>query len=751
MPSPLVIPGVQVKTLFEPSPVLPGATGILGVAGVADRGPIDPTPIGNMGEFLEIFGQASRFTMPEVRTALANGVSQVVVARLAAGTGAKASILLKDEEGEEVAILRARAEGTWGNQLSVRVTRVRPASGRGVKYVNVEVYYAGVLIESFNRLMMDEESADYFFDRINEGSRVLVALDPEFEDARPAPMAKTAFTSAAAAAATAKLKAGVGAIALTAKRTGRTGNRTGIAVRDAAGLLLVDAADAPSLDLRRRDDVAGAVTVTIVAPAQPATTSTMKVFIGGAEVSSDTFDTVDGLIAKLQNNSAVVAEKRGNTIPKPVLSAPLTRRTDIDVVTEGQETRTYQIAAAADIAAINDSAVQFGAANALPDTQSVRLAGGRGQGPALLLKAPDAADDAPPLLELTPAAETSSDVSVQIVGSNAGTTIDILVFRGADQIEALTALTMDPDDPRYIVHVLEESPNLRARDLFVRLRADTFPEEIGRPRALAGGLPPSVADYQDALDRLEMAEEVDLVIASIANQLDDAAVRQVQQAVVAHCTRMADVARNRIGLGSISLSENKDVKKMLEHVDDVRSNHFILSAPAGSEAAVAGLLGLQDYFQSPTFKTIASPDTQLVPYTDAQLTQLVPANIAVVTKKRKVGTIVVKGLLTSGRQINVQRTADVAVRRVKAIADKYIGLLNNDGTRNALRQQVFAMLLQMERDGAIVPSTDGSDPAFKVDVYSTQADFANGIVRIDIALRPVRAIDYVYATILVQN
>jgi hypothetical protein len=88
---------------------------------------------------------------------------------------------------------------------------------------------------------------------------------------------------------------------------------------------------------------------------------------------------------------------------------------------------------------------------------------------------------------------------------------------------------------------------------------------------------------------------------------------------------------------------------------------------------------------------------------------------------------------------------------VKAIADKYIGLLNDAGTRNALLQQIVAMFLQMQRDGAIVPSVDGKEPAFGVDVYSTQADFANGIVRIDIAVRPVRAIDYIYATILVQN
>jgi hypothetical protein len=35
-------------------------------------------------------------------------------------------------------------------------------------------------------------------------------------------------------------------------------------------------------------------------------------------------------------------------------------------------------------------------------------------------------------------------------------------------------------------------------------------------------------------------------------------------------------------------------------------------------------------------------------------------------------------------------------------------------------------------------------------VYSSQQDFAQGIVRVDLAVRPVRAIDYIYATVLVQ-
>jgi hypothetical protein len=237
----------------------------------------------------------------------------------------------------------------------------------------------------------------------------------------------------------------------------------------------------------------------------------------------------------------------------------------------------------------------------------------------------------------------------------------------------------------------------------------------------------------------------------VNGQLNDAGVVAVQQAVVAHCTKMADVARNRIGIGSVTASQSKSVPAMLDHADNVRSDYFVLTSPAGSEGAFAGLLGRQDYFQSPTFKTISAPDFPPGTYTDAQLTQLINGNVVTINMKHGLGIIVIKGLLTSGRQINVQRTANKAVRDVKAICDVYIGLLNNEGARNALKQQITAMFLQMQRDGAIVPSTDGLSPAFGVDVYATQADFAQGIVRVDVAMRPVRAIDYIYCTLFVKN
>jgi hypothetical protein len=764
MPSPLVIPGVQVRTLFEPSPVLPGATGVLGIVGVTDRGPLTPTPVGNMGELLEIFGPATRFTMPEARTALANGVAQIVVARTEPGADpTPASLTLKDDDGEEVVILRARAEGPWANRLGVRVTQVKAGTGGGIRYVNLEVQYDGVVIETFNRLVMDEDSPDYLYDRINEGSRVLVALDPAFDAALPAPTGTatpTKFLPNAAATAATKLLNGTTIIA-TAKRAGRAGNLSSVIVRKAEpGFVLLDnaAQPKPSVDIARKTGVTDALKIKVTETAATATDPkkwTLTITRNGSAQPSIDFTKVDDLIEALKTNALVTATKLGGKPLAPQAETDLEERVDIDIVTEGQETRHYSnLSTPAAIIGLTDPEVTLSATTNvapadLPDAGEYPLEGGQNQGPALPLLG---ATGQKPLLELRPASPDSTDLAVRIVPDKTTVAVvNLFVFRDSDIVESFFGLTMDPDDPNYIVGVLSGSATVRARDLFIRSRTQSLPAALPRPVKLDKGTPPLRTAYQDALVRLEAAEEVDLVIASVANQLGKAEAILVQGDVVAHCTNMADVARNRIGLGSITADENTDINLILDHADSVRSDHFILSAPAGSEAALAGLLGRQDYFQSPTFKTIAAPDTQLVPYSDAQLTQLVPASIAVVTKKRKVGVICVKGLLTSGRQINVQRTANKAVRDTKAIADKYIGLLNNDGTRNALRQQVIALFLQMERDGAIVPSTDGADPSFKVDVFSSTADFTNGIVRIDIALRPVRAIDYVYATLLVKN
>ena len=130
--------------------------------------------------------------------------------------------------------------------------------------------------------------------------------------------------------------------------------------------------------------------------------------------------------------------------------------------------------------------------------------------------------------------------------------------------------------------------------------------------------------------------------------------------------------------------------------------------------------------------------------------QLLNAGIMPVKAMRGRGIVVVKGITTSKEQISVVRTTDHAVRLVKSIGDQFIGTLNNASGRGALKEKLTSVLMRMEMDGALVPSTDGTEPAFIIDVYSTQLDFAQGIVRVDLAVRPVRAIDYIYATVTVQ-
>jgi hypothetical protein len=130
--------------------------------------------------------------------------------------------------------------------------------------------------------------------------------------------------------------------------------------------------------------------------------------------------------------------------------------------------------------------------------------------------------------------------------------------------------------------------------------------------------------------------------------------------------------------------------------------------------------------------------------------ELLKAGILPLEARRDRGIIIEKGIATSKEQISVMRVADHAVRGVKNVAENFIGTLNTAGGRIALREKLIEFLLTMSREEAIVPSTDGKEPAFMVDVYSSQLDFAQGIVRVDLAVRPVRAIDYIYATLTVQ-
>jgi hypothetical protein len=261
---------------------------------------------------------------------------------------------------------------------------------------------------------------------------------------------------------------------------------------------------------------------------------------------------------------------------------------------------------------------------------------------------------------------------------------------------------------------------------------------------MSGGVTaqPELKDFEAALETLEVEADIDMVYAC------DCWDPKVHALIDAHCTNMSKDAKNRIGIGTAAPGE--PVADIVKRTEVLASDRFVIVAPYGVAGAVAGLISKLNYYESPTFKPLTGIADLEARYTPSQLMKLLSAGVLPLEARRGRGIIVEKGISTSKEQISVTRIADHAVRGARNVCENFIGTLNTEGGRTALREKLTEFLLTMVREDAIVPSVDGTKPAFLVDVYSSQLDFAQGIVRVDIAVRPVRAMDYIYATINVQ-
>ncbi len=312
------------------------------------------------------------------------------------------------------------------------------------------------------------------------------------------------------------------------------------------------------------------------------------------------------------------------------------------------------------------------------------------------------------------------------------------------RFEAFDNITMDRSSELYAVDVINRGSKLAtAKDLGKRGKAASKALMVGEGQ-FEGGVTskPDPSSYEKALEMLEMEEDVDVVL--VADCWDP----KVHAMVDAHCMNMSKDAKNRIGIGTVGPGES--VQEIVKRTSALASDRFVLVAPYGVAGAVAGLISRLNYYESPTFKALTGIAELERRYTPSELMELLKAGVLAIEARRGRGLIVEKAITTSKEQISVIRIADHAVRGTKNISENFIGTLNTAQGRGALKEKITEFMIQMERENAIVPSTDGKEPAFLVDVYSSQMDFAQGVVRVDIAVRPVRAMDYIYATITVQ-
>lgn len=371
-----------------------------------------------------------------------------------------------------------------------------------------------------------------------------------------------------------------------------------------------------------------------------------------------------------------------------------------------------------------------------------RIAGRGGKEAALTLK--DAKKVSTVELKARSVGEDGNKIKAKIEKGESENTVTLLITDG-EVIEVLDNLVMDQKSERYLIdYVNQNSKLVMAEDL---KSSTVFPDKNPAlvEDVLKGGKEPGMPakeDYEAALEKLESEPEVDMVCAC------DVSDPSIHSYVEAHCKNMSNEAMGRIGIGTVGKGEA--VGEIIKRTEKLSSDRFVIVAPYGVAGAVAGLISQLSYFESPTYKALSGVSELERAYSPSELRQLLNTGILPLQAQRGRGIIVVKGITTSKEQINVMRTADQAVRMVKAIGEQFIGTLNSPTGRSALREKLTELMIRMEKEGAIVPSADMTEPAFVVDVYCSELDFAQGIVRVDLAVRPVRAIDYIYATVVVQ-
>lgn len=163
-------------------------------------------------------------------------------------------------------------------------------------------------------------------------------------------------------------------------------------------------------------------------------------------------------------------------------------------------------------------------------------------------------------------------------------------------------------------------------------------------------------------------------------------------------------------------------------------------------AAVAGLLSTLAPQTSPTNKSLPGVTTLTQRFSRGEIRSLLQGRVCVL-EQRGLGDIrVVRGLTTEDgggfTQISVRRIVDFAKAGIRAASDPFIGRLNNERVRKALRGAIDGFLTTMLVDEALT--------AYELSVTATRQDEINGRAVVTVVLQPTFSIDFVTVTLVLQ-
>lgn len=219
-------------------------------------------------------------------------------------------------------------------------------------------------------------------------------------------------------------------------------------------------------------------------------------------------------------------------------------------------------------------------------------------------------------------------------------------------------------------------------------------------------------------------------------------------ALLGHINETSEIKRERIALIGSSVTDSADtiIAEMPPAGDRLIYVGPGIKLPTGrtmpgayTAAAVAGLLSSLPVQASPTNKVINVPGLNKE-FNSSNLEKLVQKNVLTIEKRD--GFRIVKGITTATNsawhQVTTRRIVDYAIYGVRSACNPYIGKLNNDRVRGAMKVTLDAFLTRMVEDEALV--------GYELDVTATRAQEIAGEVKVTMTLKPTFSIDFIMVT-----
>lgn len=166
--------------------------------------------------------------------------------------------------------------------------------------------------------------------------------------------------------------------------------------------------------------------------------------------------------------------------------------------------------------------------------------------------------------------------------------------------------------------------------------------------------------------------------------------------------------------------------------------------PAYTAAAVAGLISSITVQTSLTNRPLNVSNLSHE-FNRGQQQQLIKRNVLAVVRKN--GFRILKGITTEGEgapfsAIPTRRIVDYAKYGVRSAADPYLGRLNNDRVRSALKATLDAFITRMVEDEALT--------GYELEVSATRAQEIAGEVSVIMTLLPTFSIEYIRVTMILK-